>query len=591
MNEPSPGQGDTGSSESHLESRATRRALETKLAARRRNRLVATVVAPLLVVAAVGAAVARWNSDDGAAAQPGTVAGTQTGAVAGTVAGAPAPLSANCPDRPQVTVWAPPSLETALSETASAYQATAAAPCVAYVVRARTPIETMIGLGKGQPDRPDAWVSDSSTWVDRVNAATKINAVKARPFAVSPLVVAMDPARAATLKQAPTWQELLTSDRPIRVSDPRSTTAGMLTIASALPQLSEREDRAVVPRLAKVTAPSPQALFDAFDSAPAQASAFPASEADLVAHNRAEPDHQMVPVTPRGGTPSFEYSLVDVAPDPVRSQAIAKLGQYLSGPETATVLAAHGIRSATRPVAMPTTKGSVGEITLGPGPSSAQITAATDAWQAATVDFSLLAVFDVSGSMKAKIGNTTRVALTQQAAGIALAALPRSTRLGLWIFSDSIGPGDVDYREIAPFGLLTDARHRARIAVAAAHLSDDVGGGTGLYDTIWAAYQKAKASYDSNRLNAVVILTDGRDEDSIGISLAQLKANLRAHADPDRPVAVTTIGIGPDVDSEGLSQISRMTSSKYYAALTPADMTTVLAKALFDHECKNGRCV
>lgn len=112
---------------------------------------------------------------------------------------------------------------------------------------------------------------DLSTWVDRVNAATKINAVNVRPFAASPLVVAMDPARAAALKQAPTWHDLLTSDRPIRISDPRSTTAGLLTIASALPQLSERADRAAFPRLAKVSAPSPQALSDTFDSAPADA--------------------------------------------------------------------------------------------------------------------------------------------------------------------------------------------------------------------------------------------------------------------------------------------------------------------------------
>jgi hypothetical protein len=34
-----------------------------------------------------------------------------------------------------------------------------------------------------------------------------------------------------------------------------------------------------------------------------------------------------------------------------------------------------------------------------------------------------------------------------------------------------------------------------------------------------------------------------------------------------------------------------MTYSDFYAAPSPADMTTVLARALFDHECKNGRCV
>ena len=100
-----------------------------------------------------------------------------------------------------------------------------------------------------------------------------------------------------------------------------------------------------------------------------------------------------------------------------------------------------------------------------------------------------------------------------------------------------------------------------------------------------------KQQYDPDRVNAVVILTDGRNEDPNGISLEQLKANLRAASDPTKPIAITTIGIGPDVDPKALSQISKMTYSDFYAAPSPADMTTVLARALFDHECKNGRCV
>lgn len=580
MTEPNPERGSTSSDQPRAESRIARRALEVKLAARRRNRRVVTVVVPLLVVAAAATVVVRWNSGAPLASQPGAAA-----------AGGTARPSKTCASRPQVTVWAPSAVQEALTQAASDYEATAAAPCVTYLVRARSPIESLIGLGKNQADRPDAWVPDASTWVDRVNAVTKINAAQTRPFATSPLVVAMDPTRAATFTQAPTWQQLVAPDQPITVSDPRSTTAGMLTITSVLPQLSERAGRAVITRLAKSTAPSTQSLFDTFDTTPAAGQAFPVAEADLADHNRADPNHQMVPVVPKGGTPSFEYSLVDVATDPVRSNAVTLFGQYLSGSAAATVLAGDGIRSTTNPVAMPAVKGSVGEVTNRPGPTSAQVTAATNAWQAATVDFSLLTVFDVSGSMKKRIGNTTRVALTQQAAGIALAALPKSTRLGVWVFSDGIGPGGADYREVVPFGLLSNPGHRAQVAAAAAHLTDDVGGGTGLYNTIWAAYQKGLANYDDNRVNAVVILTDGRDQDTIGISLSQLKANLRAHADPDRPVAITTIGIGPDVDSAPLTQISRMTSSDYYAAPTPADMTTVLAKALFDHECKNGHCV
>jgi hypothetical protein len=260
-------------------------------------------------------------------------------------------------------------------------------------------------------------------------------------------------------------------------------------------------------------------------------------------------------------------------------------------PTAAKIFAQYGIRSTAVPVTMPTPQGSVGEVKIGPGPDAETVTAATNVWQSATTDFSILSVFDVSGSMKEKVGDTTRVAITQEAAGIALAALPKTTKLGLWVFSiDKGGPGQ-DWRELAPIGRLDDDSHRAVVATAASTLAKNVGGGTGLYDTIWAAYQKVKSQYDPNRVNAVVILTDGRNEDPKGISLEQLKANLRAASDPSKPIAITTIGIGPDVDPKALSQISRMTYSDFYAAPSPADMTTVLARALFDHECKNGRCV
>ena len=219
------------------------------------------------------------------------------------------------------------------------------------------------------------------------------------------------------------------------------------------------------------------------------------------------------------------------------------------------------------------------------------MTAATDVWQSATTDFSILSVFDVSGSMKDKVGDTTRVAITQEAAGIALAALPKTTKLGLWAFSIGIGGGGRDYRELAPIGRLDDDSHRASSATAVASLAKNVGGGTGLYDTIWAAYQKVKSQYDPSASTPWSSSRTAATRTRSGISLEQLKANLRAASDPSKPIAITTIGIGPDVDPNALSQISKMTYSDFYAAPSPADMTTVLARALFDHQCKNGRCV
>ena len=218
------------------------------------------------------------------------------------------------------------------------------------------------------------------------------------------------------------------------------------------------------------------------------------SEADLIDHNRLYPDHKMVSVTPSEGTPAFEFSLVNVATDPVRDQAVELLRAYLMTPTAAKIFAQYGIRSTAVPVTMPTPQGSVGEVKIGPSPDAETVTAATNVWQSATTDFSILSVFDVSGSMNEKVGDTTRVAITQEAAGIALAALPKTTKLGLWIFSiDKGGPGQ-DWRELAPIGRLDDDSHRAVVATAASTLAKNVGGGTGLYDTIWAAYQKVKSA-------------------------------------------------------------------------------------------------
>ncbi len=560
--------------QSLLESRANRKALEARIAAARRNRIIAAVLG-VVVLAGAGVGGALWWK----------------GREAAPVAALTATPGKSCPDRTPVSLWVSEAAQPAVLALAKEYQADPDSPCVDYVVKGKAPIEAMIGLGQGQPDRPDGWIPDSPRWLERVNATAKLNAKPSSPFAKSPLVIAMDPAQAAKLDGQPKWLELVASDSPIRMSDPRSTTAGMLTLASALPELSNEQGRVVIPKLAKGAAPSIDDLFGAYNADPTTASAFPVSEADLIDHNRLYPDHKMVSVTPSEGTPAFEFSLVNVATDPVRDQAVELLRAYLMTPAAAKIFAQYGIRSTGVPVTMPTPQGSVGEVKIGPTPDAAAVTAATNVWQSATTDFSILSVFDVSGSMKDKVGDTTRVAITQEAAGIALAALPKTTKLGLWVFSiDQGGPGK-DWRELAPIGRLDDDSHRALVATAASTLAKNVGGGTGLYDTIWAAYQKAKQQYDPNRVNAVVILTDGRNDDPQGISLEQLKANLRAASDPNKPIAVTTIGIGPDVDPKALSQISKMTYSDFYAAPSPADMTTVLARALFDHECKNGRCV
>lgn len=576
MTKAPPPQRPSGHEQSLSETRAARKALEARIAAARRRRRLGAIAAVIALVAGAIGGVNWWLGRDAA---------PDTAPLAG-------PTGKRCSTQTPVTLWSAPSMQPAAVALVKAFQTDPSSPCVDYQVISRNPIEAMIGLGKGQPNRPDGWIPDSPLWVDKVNQAAQLNAKSATPFAQSPLVVAMDPTEASKLDGQPAWLELVASDAPIRLSDPRSTTAGMLTLSTTLPLLSKEQGRVIIPKLAQQMAASDDQLFATFASEPAKASAFPTSEAALAEHNRVNPDKKMVSVIPAEGTPSFEYSLINVSTNPAKAQGIEALRAFLRSEDAAKVLASFGLRSTAVPVTLPTPPGSIGEVKPGTTPKSAQVAAAIDVWQSATTAFQLLSVFDVSGSMNEKVGTTTRVKITQEAAGIALGALPKSTKLGLWVFSSDKGPNGRDYKEVVPIGVLSDDAHRARMAVAAKSLSKEVEGWTGLYDTIWAAYKKVQATYDPTRVNAVVILTDGKNEDPAGgLSLSQLLVRIREATDPKKPIAITTIGIGPDVDAASLRQISRSSFSDYYGAENPADMTTVLAKALFDHECKDGVCV
>ena len=77
--------------------------------------------------------------------------------------------------------------------------------------------------------------------------------------------------------------------------------------------------------------------------------------------------------------------------------------------------------------------------------------------------------------------------------------------------------------------------------------------GTGLYDTILAAYVTAREGHREGTPNHVVVFTDGRNEDDPGsISADQLAAGLADAVDPDRPVQLSLITFGPDPEVDVL---------------------------------------
>jgi len=198
----------------------------------------------------------------------------------------------------------------------------------------------------------------------------------------------------------------------------------------------------------------------------------------------------------------------------------------------------------------------------------------------------MLAVVDTSGSMKDPAGSSTRMALAHQAGLVALSAFPPGSVIGLWRFGYHLGGPTQDWQEMVPQRGLNDVvggkDQRALLAEGFATLAARPGGSTGLYDTILAAYEQAKAGYDPTRINSIVLLTDGKNEDPRSITLDDLLAKLAAAKDPARPIVVITVAIGPDADAATLARVTEVTGGRSYTATAPEQITGVFVDALLN---------
>ncbi|MGV9574460.1 VWA domain-containing protein, partial [Streptomyces nigra] len=144
--------------------------------------------------------------------------------------------------------------------------------------------------------------------------------------------------------------------------------------------------------------------------------------------------------------------------------------------------------------------------------------------------------------------------------------------------------GTKDYRVRVPAGRLGDSEgdvtQRDRLAAAVDRLKPVPDGATGLYDTTLAAYEAARSSYAKGRFNAVVVLTDGVNEDPGSISRAALLSRLGKLADSKRPLPLIMIAVGPDADREEADRIAKATGGSGHEVTDPAQMETAILKAI-----------
>jgi von Willebrand factor type A domain-containing protein len=543
-----------------------------------------------------------------------------TAGVAYLLLGTPSQLS--CTGQLTLTVHAERVVAPALRAAADRLRsdnASADGNCISAVVHDRDPATVTVQLTRAatieaEADVPDVWVPDSSMWLGimRGRAQTR-SAVPATgvSLAASPVVVAMTrPVAAAFGKARPGWAQLLdrlSGRRPLAVGmpDPASAATGIAALHGLSGALAKRKApartwTATWRALAVNTVPNVGELIRRVPAAPARPGlhAFPADEAAVWRFNRGRPQVPLVAVYPADGALRLDYPYVvlpGTAAVPTKSQAAQTLLREATSPRGNGDLFAAGLRlpdgtPGRQFDAVPGVNRRVPRLL--DDPPAARIASLIRQWTVANLKARTLVLVDVSGSMDQQVpgtGGATRMQLTIRAAREGLGLFEDDTVLGVWVFSTKL-TRTTDYREVIPLGKLSerlgDGTRRSETTAALDRLRAKPGGATGLYDSIRAAFRAVRASYDPTRVNSIVVLTDGRNEDPESVTLAQLVKELRASADPKRPIPVITVALGPDVDMRPLRLVAQVTGGATYQAKDPRQISQVFFDAVSQRTCR-----
>ncbi|GLI28381.1 hypothetical protein ARHIZOSPH14_26230 [Agromyces rhizosphaerae] len=524
-----------------------------------------------------------------------------------------------CDEPTELVIVADTTIAPAVTSVAEEFDA-ASEGCALTTVRAQESADTAAVVATGTGDPADAWIPSSGAWVDRM-AATASSLGRPAPevsvgldVATTPVVFATPAEEAASMGEtAPGWGTVLAGGTRMLLPDPEGSGASLAALA-ALAGIADPDDptqlAGAMIELGKAIPASTDAAFGATVAAAEPTMAIVTEQA-VAEYNSDEDVQQLVAVYPAEGTPAMTYPFVrlpaQAAADDADEEADASAdadapadpdawtpptrAELLTGLESAIadaegVLTAHGFRTADGDGELDAPGVVVEAVSTFPAPAGADQVALLRQWGVLTLRGRMLAVIDVSGSMLDPAGNgLRRIDIFQQAALGAMQKFSGEVQMGVWAFSTARN-GDLDYEELAPIGPLADAAHLQQIAGIIASLPERLGGATGLYDTTLAAVQRVTETYDPDRINSVLLITDGVNEDANGIDLDTLLAELEELQDPLRPVPVIMIGFGPDTDFDAMNRIAKATGGAAYSATEPEDLGDVLVTALSQRTCR-----
>ncbi len=180
-------------------------------------------------------------------------------------------------------------------------------------------------------------------------------------------------------------------------------------------------------------------------------------------------------------------------------------------------------------------------------------------WQQIRKRARVLLLIDVSPSMAGP-----NLDLVKIAAAAALDKFTNDDQVGLWEFAGGLGAAP--YRELVPIAPVGTSKQKL---VEQIRDLNTVPGGTPLYATLRLATAEMRKSIDPGRINAVLVLTVGFNEDPADNDVDSLLASLGAQS-AAASVRVFTIGYGRNPNSDTLRKVATTTRAAYYDASDPA---------------------
>ncbi|SDH39228.1 extracellular solute-binding protein [Sinosporangium album] len=510
-------------------------------------------------------------------------------------------------DRLDLTVSASPDVQPAVTKVAAMFNRTGRVVedrCVTVTVKQQSTAAVLSALRSGKA-APRVWIPDSSLQLSRLSGGSQ-KVPKATPvgsIAASPIVMVAARSAVPALRKAmgePSWSGLIRAadvtdpagaGRKVRALalDPHLNSAGLgaLMAASASAGGSGVTDQRLIgalKRLASSTVRSPASMLSTVAVKARRVPLGVASEQSIWAYNKTA-GNKVAPLYPSEGILSLDYPLIAISDDRAVVEAAREFHREFSSEAAKRIVRDQGFRTpdgrsgaslkpddgfpADPPKSLPT-------------PEADEVARLTQSWSRLNLGSRMLTLLDISGTMALPVEGTgsDRIGVITEITTEGMRLFSADTEIGVWEFSTDLNGAGRDYRELVSVGALAepvngvprkDLLARRLRAIEAKPMGD-----TGLNDTLAAAYARMKAGYQPDKINTILVLTDGagNDDPGGGLSNTEILQRLERGFDPDRPVNILLIAFGPDA-AQGKRQMNALAKATGGEAFIVKDIRDV----------------